>query len=415
MDFQQVSDWIEAHEDEMVELQRELTARPALGPENGGTGEWEKARFLEDYLRRHGLDQIEHYDCPDDRVPDGSRPNFIASLPGIEGQPALWLLTHMDIVPPGEMLPDGSWKGWDADPYVLRRMGDLLIGRGVMDNQQALVSAVFAARAALESGNAPARPVRLFFVSAEEVGSGYGLGHVLKSAPDIFGAEDLFVVPDWGKPDGAQIEVAEKSILWFECRVTGRQAHASRPDMGINAFRAAAELVGLLDRSFRERFDRTDHLYDTPCSTFEPTRHGANVPNINTMPGEELFAFDCRVLPCYELDAVLACAEAQCRRVDGMHGTRTELLVSARSGPPEPTSPDSEVVRRLCAAVQAVHGLTPEPTGTGGRTVASPLRARGLQVACWGTMLETAHAINESCSIAHMVADARVFAHMMVA
>ena len=38
----------------MVELQRGLTAIPALAPENGGDGEWEKARFLEDYLRRHG-------------------------------------------------------------------------------------------------------------------------------------------------------------------------------------------------------------------------------------------------------------------------------------------------------------------------------------------------------------------------
>ena len=415
MDFRKLSDWIEAHEDDMVELQRALTALPALGPESDGDGEWEKARSLEDYLRGIGLDHVEHYDCPDERVPDGSRPNFIASLPGPAGEPALWILTHMDVVPPGERLPDGSWKGWDGDPYTLRRVGDLLIGRGVMDNQQALVSAVFAARAALESGVAPARPVKLFFVSAEEVGSAYGLDYVLRTAPDLFRPEDLFVVPDWGKPDGAQVEVAEKSLLWFECHVTGKQAHASRPDLGVNAFRAAAELVGMIDKSFHERFDRVNHLYDTPGSTFEPTRHGANVPNVNTMPGEEVFAFDCRVLPCYGLDAVLACVAAECRRVDAMHRTQTELVVLGRRDAPEPTSTDSEVVKRLSAAVRAVHGLTPEPTGTGGQTVAAPLRARGLQVACWGTMLETAHAINESCSIAHMVADARVFAHMMVA
>ena len=38
MSFEEVSKWIADHREGMVELQRELTARPALGPENGGAG-----------------------------------------------------------------------------------------------------------------------------------------------------------------------------------------------------------------------------------------------------------------------------------------------------------------------------------------------------------------------------------------
>ena len=77
MDLEKVGDWIESHVEAMVELQAGLTSRPALGPENGGTGEWEKARFLEAYLLEHGFGEAEHYDCPDERVPEGTRPNFV--------------------------------------------------------------------------------------------------------------------------------------------------------------------------------------------------------------------------------------------------------------------------------------------------------------------------------------------------
>jgi succinyl-diaminopimelate desuccinylase len=151
MDFENVHNWIQTHQDAMVELQSELTARPALGPENGGVGEWDKARFLEQYLREHGLEEIEHYDCPDDRVPDGSRPNFVLTVHGRFEEPCVWVLTHLDVVPPGEQEPDGAWRGWDSDPYVLRRAGDLIVGRGVVDNQQSLVASVFAVRALLEN------------------------------------------------------------------------------------------------------------------------------------------------------------------------------------------------------------------------------------------------------------------------
>ena len=167
MNFERVSEWIGRHEGEMVELQAELTRRPALGPESGGQGEWAKAAFLEEYVRGAGLTDVAHYDCPDSRVPEGSRPNFSAAVRGSKDAPCTWVLAHMDVVPPGEQDPDGTWKGWDGDPYEVRRVGDLLVGRGVGDNQQAIVSSVFAARALIECKTVPPHAVKLLFVSDE--------------------------------------------------------------------------------------------------------------------------------------------------------------------------------------------------------------------------------------------------------
>jgi succinyl-diaminopimelate desuccinylase len=374
MDFGTVSEWLEGCREEMVDLQRELTARPAIGPDNDG--------------------------------------NFTVTLPGDAEEPHIWVLTHMDIVPPGERGPDGSWKGWDSDPFKLQRAGDLIVGRGVSDNHQSIVSSVFAARALLENGIRPPHTVKLLFVSDEETGSHCGLMHLLDQHASMFAPEDAILVPDGGNEDGSMIEIAEKSVLWLEFRLQGRQAHGSRPDLGVNACRAAAWLIRELDEGLRQRFDKSDHLFDLSRSTFEPTLRRANVPNINTIPAEDVFCFDCRVLPAYSLDSVLAFVEAQCRRADGLHGTTTQMTIRNRADAPPPTLADAAPVRLLEPAIREVYGVEPKTMGIGGLTVASPFRAKGFQAAVWMTSRGVAHQVNESCSIDSLVGDARVLAHV---
>ncbi len=403
--------WIRDHRDDMVELQAELTRRPAIGPENDGEGEWEKARFLEDYLARHGISDVAHFDCPDERVPEGSRPNFRAAVGGGEADSSFWVLTHLDVVPPGNRKPDGTWEGWDSDPFEVRRDGDVIVGRGVLDNQQSMVSSIFGLRALLETGGRPSRTVKLLFVADEETGSDRGLSYVLREHRDLFSRDDMVVVPDGGSEDGSMIEVAEKSVLWLEFAVEGRQAHGSRPDKGVNAFRAASRLVCQLDEGLRERFSGTDQLYEPAGSTFEPTLHAANVPNVNTIPGEDAFCFDCRILPEHDPGEVLAFIREQCARLDQQMGTATGLKIRTRMDAPPPTPPDAPVVEALATAGRDVLGVDPQVRGVGGMTVASFFRAEGLPAAVWMTSSGTEHQVNETCRISDMVGDARVFAH----
>ncbi len=44
--LQRIREAIESRRSLAVELQRDLTAIPALAPENGGSGEWDKAMKL---------------------------------------------------------------------------------------------------------------------------------------------------------------------------------------------------------------------------------------------------------------------------------------------------------------------------------------------------------------------------------
>src|SRR4030066_1096050 len=73
---------IQMYEQEMIRLQIQLCAIPALAPENGGDGEYRKASFLNAYLREAGFYNIQEINAPDDRVSAGVRPNLIVRIQG---------------------------------------------------------------------------------------------------------------------------------------------------------------------------------------------------------------------------------------------------------------------------------------------------------------------------------------------
>ncbi|MBF0530403.1 MAG: M20 family metallo-hydrolase [Deltaproteobacteria bacterium] len=405
--WKKISDRLETYTDELVALQSDLVACPALGPDNNGPGEEAKAALLESWLEKIRPDRVFRIDAPDNRVPSGRRPNLVAMFNGT-GSGRVWVLSHLDIVPPGE------YALWHSAPFILRREGDRLYGRGVEDNHQGIVSSCLAVKALRDEGITPVPSVGLIFVADEETGSAYGLRHILTVRPDLFSPQDLIIVPDSGKENGAMIEIAEKSLFWLKFKVTGRQCHASRPNDGINTLRAASRMIVALDETLPKSFPLKDPLFTIPSSTFEPTRKDANVPNINTIPGEDVFYFDCRVLPNYSLSAVQDEVKHIVQAVAETTGvTVTVEPVQSVQAPPA-TSPESPVVQALTRAIQTVHGRTAVPMGIGGGTVAAFFREHDLPAVVWSTILDNAHTPNEVALISNHLADAKILAHIFL-
>lgn len=399
---------IESYREEMIDFQRDLTAVPALGPDNGGQGEQARALFLEERLRTFGLGEIARLDASDPRVESGLRPNLLVRLAGQRQGPAVLVLCHMDTVPPGEL---GLWQG---DPFTLRLEDGRLVGRGAEDNQQGLTSSVFALRALVEEGLRPPTDVRLLLVADEETGNAYGIEHVLDAESGFISGEDLVLVPDFGTPGGADIEVAEKSTVWVELRIRGRQVHASLPDTGVNAHRAAAHLVVWLDERLPARFPEEDARFEPARSTFEPTKRTANVPNVNTIPGEEVLYFDCRVLPRHPLEEVQAVFAEGARWLGERFGVTVEVAYPVFLAAAPSTADDAPIVRALAQALQDVRGAAARTIGIGGATVAAPFRRRGIPAAVWATMDDTAHQPNEYCLLENLIEDAKIFAHLFL-
>ncbi|BDV01017.1 diaminopimelate aminotransferase [Thermodesulfomicrobium sp. WS] len=392
---------------QLIAWQRQLVALPALGPDNGGSGELAKVQALEAILGPMGL-SLQRFDAPDPRVPCGVRPNLVARMPG-ETPQTLWILAHTDVVPPGDLAL------WTGDPWTLRVHGDTMIGRGVEDNHQAILSALVAMDALQRSSVRPHFSVGLLLVADEETGNRYGIDALLAHHRELFAPEDMFVVPDAGEPDGLAIEIAEKSMLWVQITVTGKQCHASRPQLGANTLVASAHLIVALAEELPKRFPQEDPLFSPSISTFTPTKKDANVPNINTVPGQDVFYVDCRILPSIAVEEVEAAMSQLAAATAAQYGVQITISPVLRQEAAPPTPADSAVVRLLTEAIQADRGKTPRCVGIGGGTVAAQLRRHGFAAAVWSTLLCTAHQPDEKASIANTLADARVLARMLLA
>jgi succinyl-diaminopimelate desuccinylase len=397
---------IDAKRDIAIALQRDLTAIPALGPQNDGTGEKDKAHKLVEWLPRLGLPEPQGYPSPDPRVPAGKRPNLVVTIPGKAKDRTFWIMSHLDIVPPGER------RLWSSDPYTLVVDGDRITGRGVEDNQQGLVASVIAAAALHELGLEPARTVRLLFVADEETGSEHGVQHVLKAAPHLFTTADYALVPDHGAGDGSEIEIAEKHILWLKFITKGKQCHASTPHKGVNAFAAASLLVVRLGE-LAKAYPGSDPLFDPPVSTFTPTKKEANVPNVNTLPGEDVFYLDSRILPSIDLDQVMARIRSIADGVEKECGVTVTIETVQRASSPA-TPADAPIVKALQRVVSDVYGVPARTMGIGGGTVGAFLRHRGIATVVWSRLAGTAHQPDEHCLLSNLLGDALVMASLML-
>jgi succinyl-diaminopimelate desuccinylase len=262
-------------------------------------------------------------------------------------------------------------------------------------------------------GITPPRTVGLALVADEETGSKLGLDFLLSTQPQLFSPQDLIIVPDAGSPDSTLVEVAEKSILWLRLTLLGLQCHASRPQLGKNTLRAAAHVIVALE-ALHQEFAGNNPLFDPPVSTFEPTQKEANVGNINTIPGRDVFYLDCRVLPEFDLGQVKARIEAIARETAAKFGVTVTVdpVQELKSAPT--TDPEAPVVQALVRAIREVYGREAKPQGIGGGTVAAFFRQRRLPAAVWMTVSHSAHQPNEFCLLSNLVNDARVMAHVFL-
>ena len=399
--------WLENAAEIAVELETGLTKHPAVSPDSGGEGELDKCLYLEDWLRKRGITNLKRYDSPDARAKGSVRPNLIAAIDGGGSKGCLWVLSHMDIVPPGED------KLWHNSPWTCVREEDhrgiKLIGRGVEDNQQGMVSSVLAALAFSELGIKPARTIKLLFASDEEVGSLFGIEWLVKNHRELFSENDMVLVPDGGDKNGECIEIAEKNILWMRFATSGKQAHGSMPDLGANAFIAGSDLAVRLHSELSSRFADRDPLFDPDYSTFQPTKKEANVPNINTIPGEDVFYADMRVLPRYSPEEILAEVDRIKSEIEKKYQVSVSYSLPQKMIS-KSTSLNAPIVKLLTKAAGEVYNVKARPIGIGGGTMAASLRNIGIDCAVWTKTDETLHQPNEYALVNNIIGDAKVIA-----
>ncbi len=396
---------IDTYKDTVIDLQTHMIACPAVSPHEGGAGEKAKADYLLSVLKTMKFDELSVINVKDSKATGGVRPNIVAKYYGKNKQKTFWVMAHLDVVPPGDL------NLWKTDPFKAVVKGDRIYGRGSEDNQQGLVSGLLAVKAMMELGIRPPCNYALLLNADEEIGSQYGIVEIIKKHGKLFGKEDVFMVPDGGNPKGTMVEVAEKNMLWLKFTVSGKQTHSSTPHAGINAHRASAHLIVRLEDLYK-KFNKKDALFaPESTSTFEPTKKEANVPNVNTIPGTDVFYLDCRVLPCYSNAQVLAEIAKMNKEIEKKYKVKVKVedLINESS---KPTDKKHDLIRLTQQAAKMVYKNNPRAMGVGGGTVGAFLRNAGYPVVVFSKLDDMAHQPNEYSSIKNTLGDAKVFTYI---
>ena len=156
--------------------------------------------------------------------------------PAHQSQPAggrsLILNGHIDVVDPG---PSDMWS---SPPFVARRDGDWLYGRGAGDMKAGLAAIVGAVRGLRRLGLEPLAPVELQCVVEEECTGNGAFQCVLSGRP----ADGVIVT----EPTSLTIQTSQVGVLWFQVVVRGRPAHAGDAPIGLNAIEASIPVISAL-------------------------------------------------------------------------------------------------------------------------------------------------------------------------
>jgi acetylornithine deacetylase/succinyl-diaminopimelate desuccinylase-like protein len=198
--------------DRVLELTRAFCAIPSPG---GGEGPLADA--IAETLSQPGIDL--HLE----EVVAG-RPNVIATVKGAGLRPPLVLNGHMDAgIHPGR---------WSHDPFDPWLDGDRLYAGGISD----MKGAVAAMAAAIEAAARVALPGDLIFQAVmHHDGTGLGTKYALASE----GPRDGYAI--CGEPSSLAIHTANGGALKFEVVLSGRSAHISRKEDGIDTLPVAVE------------------------------------------------------------------------------------------------------------------------------------------------------------------------------
>jgi len=206
--------------------------------------------FVCDWLAAHGVA------CHVLPGPEGDRANLFASI-GPADRPGYVLSGHLDVVPASE-------PGWQADPFVLRSLGDRLIGRGACD-MKGFVAAALAVVPQLQRLNL-ATPIHLALSYDEEAGC-RGVPHLLAALPGLCARPAGAII---GEPSGLTPVLAHKGKLAIRLRATGVAGHSSRPDLGSNAIHTLLPVLAEAVRQARALQDGPqDARFAPPWSSLQ--------------------------------------------------------------------------------------------------------------------------------------------------
>jgi len=361
-----------------VALTRALTRidsrNPTLVP--GGPGEAPVAAFLSEVLTDWGFEVELSRDVP-------GRPNLIARI-GTKSSPALMFAGHLDTV---------GVEGMVHPPFDAEIRDNRIYGRGATDMKSGIAAMCSAAALSADMlSSSTARQIIIAAVSDEEYAS-LGMRALVASGVKA----DAAILTE---PTRLAICPAHRGFIWIEIEFTGRAAHGSRYDIGVDAIRHAGLVLAELDRLENDVLPQKTHRLLGRGSLHASSIEGGS--GLSTYPDRCVLIIERRTLPGDTEETAMNEVREACDRVRATRPSLSAQIRLIESQLPSDVSADAPVVGMLRSAMVA-EGLDVSVEGMSAWTDAAILNGAGIPAICFGPGdISLAHAAEEFVSIAEI-------------
>ncbi|CAG0934473.1 acetylornithine deacetylase [Thermoflexales bacterium] len=338
---------------------------PSLVP--GSAGEREIAAYLTSAMQRLGLTVAQHEPAP-------NRVSVVGTLPGSGKGKSLMLNGHIDTVGVEHM----------PNPFSGEIREGKLYGRGAYDMKGGVAAMLTAAKALRDAGLALKGDLLLAAVADEEYAS-IGTADIAKRYQP-----NAAIVAE---PTELQLALAHKGFVWLEVTVSGKAAHGSRPQLGIDANLKMGRFLHELDRLEQELRARQPHSLIGP-----PTLHAAMLNGGREM---SVIADRCelrierRTIPGETEAQVVAELQALLDRLSASDEAFHATVKSFFAREPFEVAAEAPIVKAVQAATATVLRHPIDPSGVSFWTDAALLTAAGIPTVVFGPIGAGAHAAEE--------------------
>jgi acetylornithine deacetylase len=355
---------------------------PTLAPDSPGEGDC--ARTLASVLDDWGF-SVELMES----VP--GRPNVVARI-GPRDAPALMLNGHLDVV---------GVDGMVHEPFGAQVSGGRIYGRGSADMKGGLAAMCAAAVKGAHAGST--RQILVTAVVDEEWES---LGMRALLAEGIR-AEAAIIT----EPTRLAICPAHRGFVWMDIAVTGRAAHGSRYDIGVDAITHAGLLLSQL-----EKLERTRESGPRHDLLGRGSLHASKIVGgvgMSTYPELCNLAIERRTLPGESTEKALGEIRDAFARVRSEHPQFDARVTLNTAQLPSDVPVDSPIVKRLRGALER-EGVPVKIEGLSAWTDAAPLNEAGIPAICFGPGdIALAHAAEEFVPIEEIDIATRVLTRVV--
>lgn len=367
----------------LLQLAQQLISRPSLTPEDAGC-----QNLLIERLEKIGFN-IE-------LLPFGKVKNFWAKRG--HSSPTLVFIGHTDVVPTGPL------DQWLSPPFQPEISDGYLYGRGAADMKSSLAAMLIACENFIAKHPNHSGSLAWLITSDEEGPSIDGTAKVVEVLKQRQEKIDYCIVgePTCNNQFGDMMKIGRRGTLSGKLIIYGKQGHIAYPHLADNPIHKAIPAL----------LDLTNTMWDHGSDFFQPTSF--QISNIhsgtgagNVIPGDLEVRFNFRYSPALTAEIIKNQVETILQKYN-----LNFALTWDHSGQPFVTE-QGKLVEVCSTAIQAVTGIKPELSTTGGTSDGRFIASMGCQIVEFGPRNDTIHQINERVAISDLEQLVKIYQQLL--